>query len=180
MSPSPRHVVVVGLMGSGKSTLARGLAAELERPIVDSDEQLRQSVERTAREIAESDGIQTLHRIEADLLLGSLDEPTPSIIAAAASTIEDDRCREAMQAPDVFVVWLHGSIETLAARVLSSGHRPLVADDPAAVLAEQKDVREPLFATLADAVIDIDGATRDEVRAAALALLRALDEGGEV
>jgi shikimate kinase len=179
VTASPRHVVIVGLMGSGKSTLARGLADELERPVVDSDEQLRRSVERTAREIAESDGLATLHRIEADLLLGSLGDPGPAVIAAAASTIEDDRCREAMQAADVFVIWLRGSVETLASRVLSSRHRPLIADDPAKVLAAQMDAREPLFATVADAVIDIDGASREEVRTAALALLNAPEEGGE-
>ena len=163
MSGSFRHVVVVGLMGSGKTTVGRVLAGDLGWAFVDSDEQLREAVGRTAREIAERDGLQALHALEAGLLLKALARPQPSVIGAAGSTIESAACRAALAAPAVLVIWLRGSPETLAARVRASGHRPLVGDDPRDVLDEQVRNREPLLAAVADRTVDIDDRSRAEI-----------------
>jgi shikimate kinase len=157
---SPTHVVVVGLMGSGKTTLGKALAERLGRGFVDSDQQLRRTDGRTARQIEAQDGVDELHRLEAVSLLDALREPAPSVIAAAASTIEDAAARDGLARDDVLVIWLRGSAAVLARRAAGGSHRPA---GPLAELREQVGRREPLFDQVADITVDVDDRTPAEV-----------------
>jgi shikimate kinase len=141
-------------MATGKTTLGRLLATAVERPFVDCDEQLAARTGLTASELADRDGLDALHAVEADVLLDALAVTTPTVIAAAASTIEDARCRAALD--DAFVVWLRAEVAVLAARVRQQTHRPL-ADDVAAQLRDQAARRDPLFAAAATVVVDVGG-----------------------
>ena len=116
-------------MGSGKSTIGRRVAAALSRPFVDNDARLEQRSGVTAAVVSERDGVAELHRIEADVLLDALASQEPSVIAAAASTIEDARVRDALR--DARVVWLRADPAVLAAR-LPSVTRPFGRARPGA------------------------------------------------
>jgi shikimate kinase len=61
------------------------------------------------------------------------------------------------------VVWLRADPATLAVRVGAGEGRPLLGDDPAAALAALEEVRRPLYRQVADAVIDVDSLTPDQV-----------------
>ena len=163
-----RHIVVVGLMGSGKTTLGRSVAQRLGRPFVDSDAAIEAAGGRTAREIADTDGIDALHRLEADGLIRALSAEMPSVVAAAASTIDAPECRRRLGGPDVGVVWLRGSPEALASRASAGGHRPLLEDHAVKVLAAQAAHREPFFTEVADIIVDVDDRSPNEVLQAAL------------
>jgi shikimate kinase len=156
------HIVIVGLMGSGKTTIGRALAAALGRPFVDSDVELARRSGRTARAIADAEGIDGLHRQEAAALLSALARPEPSVVAAASSTIEDPACRRALAAGDVRVVYLRADPATLAERVHAERHRPrqLTSTEE---LAQQAKARGPLFEGVADLVVDIGVRTPEEV-----------------
>jgi shikimate kinase len=164
----PRHVVVAGLMGSGKTTLGSALATRLARPFVDSDQAIEASHGLNAREIEARDGLDRLHELEAEELLAALASAQPSVIAAAASTIEVPAARQAMSDPDVFVLWLRGSPEVLAARSAAGRHRP---SGPLAELADQVTRRGPLFEQVADAVVDVDVLDREQALDTAQAMV---------
>ncbi|HEY7522408.1 MAG TPA: shikimate kinase [Candidatus Limnocylindrales bacterium] len=170
MTPN-RHLVVVGLMGSGKTTLGRALAKELGRRFVDSDTALEQATGETAREIADDEGLDRLHVLEAKVLHDTLESDEPSVVASAASTIEDDGARAALTNPDVGVIWLRGTPATLAGRVTATtdGHRPSAA---LAAIDEQAPRREPLYGSVADITIDVDDLAPRDVVAAAIEALR--------
>jgi shikimate kinase len=165
----PRHVVITGLMGSGKTTLGRALAEELGRPFVDSDTTLQRVTGESAREIAAGDGLERLHALEAELLRDALAAEVPAVVAAAASTIEDADARAALATPDIAVIWLRGAAPTLARRATPGGHRPTEA---LATISAQAPRREPLYASVAAATIDVDDLAPREVLAAALHALR--------
>ncbi|MEV4114925.1 shikimate kinase [Nonomuraea sp. NPDC049695] len=154
-----KPVVVVGLMGSGKSTVGRLIAEVLGLPFSDSDPFLKARYGGTAAQIAARDGAETLHRYEADHVLHEL-AGEPEVIAAAASTVEDPRVREAMK--EAFVLWVDADDEVLAQRMKSSDHRP--AFGPAAMRAR----REPYFREVADLRCDVGGMRPEETRDAAL------------
>jgi len=158
------HVVLVGLMGSGKTTLGRVLAARLGRRFVDGDVELERSTGRTAREIAEADGVSALVSLEARVLLDALARSEPTVIAAAASVVDDARCRRALRSPGVVVVRLSARAETLADRHRSGSHRRSLGTDPVAGFAAQARARERRFRAVRPAVtIAVDDRCPEEI-----------------
>jgi shikimate kinase len=161
------HIVLVGAMGSGKTTIGQRVAAALARPFIDNDDELEQTTGLTAAELAARDGVEALHRAEAALVLGALRAPGESVIAAAASTIEDEDVRSALRR-DAWVAWLRADAESLAARLPGSGTRPFAHEDPERLVREQARRRDRLFAEVADATLDTSGTAVDDVVARVL------------
>jgi shikimate kinase len=155
-------VVLVGLMGSGKTTVGRLLADRLRWPLVDNDVELEARTGATAAEIEARDGRVGLHALEAQILLDALESPTASVIVAAASVVDDERCVERLRSPAADVVWLRGSTAALAARAAGSAHRPLDGGVEEQ-LSEQAERRGPRFTELAKQVVEVDVATPDEI-----------------
>ena len=113
-----------------------------------------------------------MHALEARLLLEALADPEPSVISAAASTVEVPECRAAMGASDIAVVWLRAAPDILAKRFSAKDrHRPEFGSSPEAFLAEQAERRNPLFASLDPIVIDVDRIRPREAAAQAMAAL---------
>jgi shikimate kinase len=149
------HVALLGAMGSGKSTIGRPLAVALDRPFVDNDAQLFERTGTTAAELAAREGVEALHDEEAQGLLRALHSSEPSVIAAAASTINDPEVRESLPR-DAFVVWLRADPETLAARMPQLKTRPFADEEPAQVVSRQAERRDPLYAQVADLTVETD------------------------
>ncbi|MEY2471263.1 MAG: shikimate kinase [Actinomycetota bacterium] len=140
-------------MASGKTTVGRSLADALGRPFLDCDDLLTARTGETAAQIADRDGVDALHVLEAEVLLAALARPDATVITAAASTIEDAACRAALA--DAAVMWLRGDPAVLARRARNESHRPL-AGDVEAQLRAQAERRDPLFAGVADITVDVD------------------------
>jgi shikimate kinase len=147
------HVVLIGLMGSGKSTVGRPLAARLGVAFVDNDVMLERRTGRPARDIAETDGVEALHRLERAGLAEALSDPVPAVITAAASA---PLIRGAELLAGHHVVYLHAAPSTLAQRLAhGSGHRPFVeAGDTLELLREQYAARDPIYRMLATTIVD--------------------------
>lgn len=148
--PHRPHIVLIGLMGSGKTTLAEALSARIGYPVRDSDHDIRLLWKTTGAELAEARGVPRLHGIERGLLLGSLASPAPTIITAAASTVDDELCRNAM-GRRAFVVVLEAPVGVLLDRAADGSHRRAV--DPAEFAASAAR-RAPAFAAVADLTVD--------------------------
>ena len=160
--PSVGHVVVTGLMGAGKTTIGRALATRLGWPFSDSDDAIAAPRGETAREIAERAGPARLHRLEADHLRRALKAPGRSVVAAAASVVEDPRCVAALEAPEVLVVYLRATAPTLVTRFDRETHRPLYGEDAETMFRDQIASRGPVLERLADLVVDVDLADSPE------------------
>ena len=152
----------MGLMGSGKTVVGRALATRLGWTFDDSDDALDQAIGTTAREIDARFGTVRLHELERDHLLTALRAPTNRVITAAASAVEEPRCVAALEAPDVLVVLLRASVETLVKRFESSSHRPLLGADPETMFRAQEAARGPTLERLADYAVDVDLADSPE------------------
>lgn len=150
-----KHIAVIGLMGVGKTTTAEALAAELGLTVRDSDRDIEAQTGRSGREIAATDGVPALHRLEADVLLSALAADQRSIITAAGSTIESAECRAAL-AERATVVWLSLPTEVVASRLRAGTHRRAMSDDELRALVDR---RRPLFTEAADLIVDASGST---------------------
>jgi shikimate kinase len=167
----PRHIVLVGPMGVGKTSVGLRLAAAFGRPFVDSDAVLEASG-TDADELARIEGVPALHRREAELVLDALAARVPSVIAAAASVVDDAAARAALADHDV--VWLRGSPELLVARAAAAGadhRRELGADtaDTVAAIAALDRARAAHNREVADVTVAVDDLTVNEVYSAVLA-----------
>ena len=164
MTTLPRHIVIAGLMGAGKSTVGRALAERLGRPWRDSDAEIEAATGLTVRALRDREGVDAMHAREAAQLLDALASPEPNVVSAAASTVEDAACREAMSGPDVAVAWLRAAPDVLAARFDSADdHRPAYGEATTAFLADQAARREPLAAEAGALFIDVDDLAEAEV-----------------
>ena len=162
------HLVLVGMMGVGKSTVGRLVAAELDRPLFDSDEMIEQRTGRTVREIWSTDGEAAFRTLETDTLLEALAEPEESVIAAAGGVVLSERNREALTSADAHVVWLLADVDVLLDRVRNGMHRPLLDDDPEGTLRRMHVERAALYQEVADAVVSVDHRSPNDVAKAVL------------
>jgi len=132
---------------------------------------------RTVADIWRTDGEAAFRRLEARVLADALASPTPRVIAAAGGTVVDPANR-GLIARHHPVVWLRARPETLAGRLGSATHRPLLDEDPAGVLAALDAIRRPLYAEVADLVVDVDDLSADQVVACVEAVLEHGTGGG--
>lgn len=147
------RVILIGMMGSGKTTVGRLLSTATGWAYVDNDELVRRESGTTSRELLAHGGQDRLRRVESAALARGLELPPPVIVGAAAGTVLDPASRTRMSAAGV-VVWLHASADVLIRRAGDAPHRPFVDRDGAQWMEETAAERAPLYARIADLVVD--------------------------
>ena len=158
------------MMGAGKTSVGRRLAECRGWEFFDSDRQIESITGRTVAEIWRTDGEPAFRRLEAQVLADALASSAQRVIAAAGGTVLDEQNRRLLRLHHP-VVWLRCGPETLAVRVVSGTHRPLLDDDPASVLATLEVIRRPYYEEVADVVVDVDDLTAEQVVACVEAAL---------
>lgn len=163
MSARPESkVLLLGLMGAGKTTVGHALARLTGWTYHDNDALLQQAVGMTAPELLEQGGEPVLRRAESDALTWVLAADPPLVAGVAAGVVLDPGDKARLAAAR-HVVWLRAPVPVLAQRVGSGEGRSWLEGDPESVLRELAEVREPLFAEVADQVVDVSGSTPEEI-----------------
>ncbi|HET6816791.1 MAG TPA: shikimate kinase [Mycobacteriales bacterium] len=148
------RVLLVGMMGAGKTTVGRELGIRLGWPYLDNDELLERAVGKETRRVQEEDGEAALRRAESVALTMALTAAGPLVASVAGGVVtkplDCDRLRSGG-----YVVWLRGSIRTLAERVEGTD-RPWVGEDPDRVLTELYAGRAHLYESVASLIVDVD------------------------
>ena len=151
------RVILVGMMGSGKTTIGRRLAELTGWPLHDNDAIVERLFGSTPRQILAERGETKLRESESRALAEALSEPTPCIVAAAAGTILDPGNRNLLGGSEEdVVVWLRASPAMLAARAMGAEHRPWLDSGGVSWIEIAAAEREPLYASVADLVVDTD------------------------
>jgi shikimate kinase len=144
------------MMGSGKTTVGQLLARRLGWPYRDNDAELAQGPGAARRLLAATDQAE-LRAAEIRTLNRLLDEPMPSIVAAAGGTILDPTVRDRLRAAG-FVVWLRATPATILDRVGAHDDRPWRAGGRRAWVERAVAERAALYGAVADLVLDVDAA----------------------
>lgn len=176
--PTPT-VVLMGLRGSGKSTLGRALADRLARPFVDLDDRTARALGcETPGEALRAQGIDRFRAAEARALAATLEEleNDPGVLALGGGTPTAPNAAGELAgrraAGSVRIVYLAASPATLADRLRTPGapDRPaLTGADPIDEIAALHTQRDPLYRSLADAVLELDATTEHAALDALLA-----------
>ena len=165
------RIVLVGMMGSGKSTIGKLLSAATGWPYVDNDELVIRAAGATPRDLVAQRGEAAMRKAESEALRLGLRTPAPSVIGAAGGTILDPGDREQMRS-NAIVAWMRADPDALESRAVGAAHRPWLDEDAAAWLRRTAAERDPLYASIADIVIDT---TRGSPQEAAEELRRRLE-----
>ncbi len=166
LAARPRRLLLVGMMGSGKTTVAELAARRLGWPHLDSDAEVEAATGRSVPELFAEGGEAAFRAREAEALERVL-SVEPAVVSVAGGAILDPHSRGLMRRAGT-VVWLRATLATLAARVGDGAGRPLLEGGPAGALAALDAARHDLYAEVADAVVDVDDKTPEEVAEAAL------------
>lgn len=159
-----RHLVLVGLMGAGKTTVGERCAERLGRTFVDTDDVVEAVARRSVPELFAEAGEAAFRRLERDAVRDATASPAPTVIACGGGAVLDPENRRRICDTGT-VVWLRASPTVLAERVDADGvERPLlVSRSSAATLERLAVVRAGAYEAVADAEVDTDGRTVDEV-----------------
>ncbi|QTF57484.1 shikimate kinase AroK [Stutzerimonas frequens] len=150
-----QNLILVGPMGAGKSTIGRLLAKELRLPFKDSDKEIEQRTGASIPLIFDVEGEggfrEREHAVIADLC--RLDGV---VLATGGGAVMREDNRKALRAGGR-VVYLCTSVDQQLERTARDRNRPLLqAADPRGVLASLMAVRDPLYRSIADVIIETD------------------------
>ena len=166
-----RTIVLVGLMGAGKTKIGRRLAARLNLPFFDSDNEIEAAAGETIEEIFRNRGEAVFRDGERRVIARLLDQQT-HVLATGGGAFMDPVTRSAIRRRGVSV-WLRADLDILFARVSRRSNRPLLQQpDPRAVLAELIEQRHPVYAE-ADLFIDSGEGPAEATTARVIAALAA-------
>lgn len=156
-------IALVGMPGAGKSTLATLLARRLDRSVRDLDDELGRRHGMDTAVLLETVGEPRFRQLEADALAELLESPTPIVVACGGGVVLLPENRDLLRR-SARCVWVQVPLEQLEARVAaSSQRRPLLEGDRSRHLAELASVRSPLYAEVAEVVVDGTGEPGDIV-----------------
>jgi 3-dehydroquinate synthase len=171
------RLFLTGLSGTGKSAIAPLVAQALGRRALDTDRLIEKAAGRSVADIFAQDGEARFRELERDAIARVAGE-TDVVVATGGGALLAAENRRAM-VDGGFVVCLDARPETLVRRFGQAGgeasERPLLAgDDPLARITELKAQRASLYA-LADALIDTDDRTPQQVAAGVVEAFRSAD-----
>lgn len=140
-----RTVALVGMMGAGKSSIGRRLAARLDVPFRDADEEIEAAAGCSIADIFERFGEPAFRDGERRVILRVLKEP-PHVLATGGGALLDSETRSQI-AKQTYSIWLRAPVELLLARIERRDTRPLLRNgNPRETVKRLLGEREPLYA----------------------------------
>jgi shikimate kinase len=155
-----RPIVLVGMMGAGKSKLGRLLSRALDLDFVDSDEEIEKAAGMSITEIFDRFGEPYFRDGERRVVRRLLDGGV-RVVATGGGAMMNAETADAV-ATESISIWVRADIELMAARTGRSDKRPLLrGGDPATIMRDLYEVREPTYARAAITVDSRDGPGED-------------------
>ena len=168
------NILLIGFMGTGKSAVGRVLARRTDFRHLDTDAEIERQAGKTIPQIFADDGEEAFRVKETELLASLVErqrEDGPLILSTGGGTPMRPENANLLKRTGT-VVWLQVAPEAILARVAHSLHeRPLLAAHQADPLGRIQDLlaqRSPVYAALADVILDTSDCGHSEEGAARL------------
>ncbi len=166
-----RPIALVGMMGVGKSSVGKRLAAALDIPFVDADDEIEKAAKLTIPEIFEAFG-EAGFRDGERRVIARLIDGRPKVVATGGGAFVNAETR-ALMLGKAITVWLDSDVETLIERTARRNNRPLLQQgDPRETLSRLKAERETAYA---EAPIHVTSGAGTHARTVAK-VLRGIDQ----
>jgi shikimate kinase len=169
-----RSLVLVGLMGAGKSTIGRRLAARLELPFVDADNEIEAAAGCSIQDIFDEHGEDYFRDGERRVIERLLNGPV-CVLATGGGAFMNETTRALIREKG-YSLWLRADLDILVQRTSRRSHRPLLnKGNHREILQDLMDQRYPVYAK-ADFSVETDDSPHSVVVDRALKVLAA--DGG--
>ena len=150
-----QSVFLVGPMGAGKSTIGRMLSNELKLEFFDSDKVIEERCGANIPWIFDMEG-ESGFREREEQAIDELTQRDDIVLATGGGVVMREINRQHLSTRGI-VVYLRTSVEQQIIRTAKDKNRPLLqADNPQKILADLFAIRDPLYLSIADIVIETD------------------------
>ncbi|MBM7604670.1 shikimate kinase [Metabacillus crassostreae] len=119
-----KAIYLTGFMGAGKTTIGEELAKQLQLPVIDTDQQIERTLNKSIREIFEQHGEQYFRNQETCILKEL--PTTDTIITTGGGIVINSENREWMK-KNGQVVLLNADLDTIYERVHKDPNRPIAS-----------------------------------------------------
>jgi len=144
MNAADVNLYLVGFMGTGKTTVGWAAAQRLGFESIDSDREIERKRGKTIPEIFAADGEPLFRRMEREFITQG-HPATRAVVACGGGLVIQPGMTELLRERGV-VICLHASIDTILARVIRQGNRPLLESaDPAERARQLYTEREAIY-----------------------------------
>lgn len=149
------QILVIGPMGVGKTTIGKAVAKRLNLPFIDTDHVVEKSVGKTVADIFIEDGEPFFREKEESALAQALS--TDGVVALGGGACVAEESQAAIRKSGARVIFLDISLSEVSKRIGFDKARPLLAINPRSKWQELMNVRRPIYESLADKIILVDG-----------------------
>jgi len=166
---APR-VILIGPMGSGKTTIGSLLAEKLGLSFRDTDHLIEEQEGKTVSQIFLDQGEDAFRVIEKRVLREELLTDGTVLSLGGGAPISID-AQSALRAISSHIIFLDISLSTVAPRIGFNRDRPLLLNNPRGQWQTLMEARRPIYEAIADATINVDDKSEEEIVTIALTSL---------
>jgi len=167
------NIFLVGPMGAGKTSVGKQLAKVLKRDFIDSDKEIEDRTGVNIPTIFDIEG-ESGFRVRESQVIDDLSQQSQIVLATGGGAVLDPQNQKYLMSRGI-VFYLHASIDQLFQRTHRDRNRPLLqTDNPKQKITELLAIRDPIYRSVADFVIETDGQT---VRRVVDEIQRCLENG---
>lgn len=166
----PPRIIFIGPMGSGKTTIGSLVAEKLKVPFRDTDLVIEEECGKSVSEIFLEDGEDDFRAVEKSVLRKELltDNTVLALGGGAPISIDAQSALRAIASP---VFYLEISLSSVAPRIGFNRDRPLLLHNPRGQWETLMQERRPIYESIADFIIDVNGKEPEVIVDEVLAVL---------
>lgn len=161
-------VILIGPPGAGKSTVGRLVARRLQLQFCDTDALIEASEKSTISELFIGKGEEYFRKVELQTLEEVISSENNCVLALGGGAPISEIAQGLLKNVTAPIVFLNVSLATAAPRIGFNRARPLLLGNPRAQWQSLLDLRRPVYESLADAIITVDGLSKEEIVAEVL------------
>ena len=158
---APR-AIFIGPMGSGKSTIGKAVAGALGLPFRDTDSIIEEREEMPVSQIFIDKGEDYFRAVEKKVLRDELLNDGSILALGGGAPISVD-AQSALKVSSAPVIYLDISLASVAPRIGFNRDRPLLLHNPRGQWQTLMEVRRPIYESLANVVIDVNGKSQKQI-----------------
>jgi shikimate kinase len=158
-------------MGSGKSTIGKAVAHALDLPFRDTDSIIEELEQLPVSQIFIDKGEDYFRAIEKKVLRDELLSDGSILALGGGAPISVD-AQSALKVSSAPVIYLDISLASVAPRIGFNRDRPLLLHNPRGQWQTLMEVRRPIYESIANIIIDVNGKTQKKIVEEALGALK--------